>query len=132
MLNVLENASKFEVNKQRSLLLSRVAWRCGQKGESRKHLEHYFSYSDVDPRDIKALNFIATRNEMISELKEYLQQILQLDKDNERAIKFLQALPKAMHSSLLSSDPANLENAEMATLRPKARRKTYPFCFPMV
>ena len=92
MLNVLENASKFEINKQRSLLLSRVAWRCGQKGESRKYLEHYFSYSDVDPRDIKALNFIASRNEMISELKEYLQQILQSDKDNERAIKFLQAL----------------------------------------
>lgn len=92
MLNVLENASKYEINKQRSLLLSRVAWRCGKQGESRKYLEHYFSYSEVDPRDIKALNFIASRNEMISELKEYLQQILELDKDNERAIKFLQAL----------------------------------------
>lgn len=94
MLGILEeaNSSSNQVNKQRSLLLSRVAWRCGKKADSKKYLEQYFSYEEADPRDIKALNFIAARNGMFVELQHYLSSIIDVDPENERAAKFMQAI----------------------------------------
>ncbi len=92
MLEALSSVNVETVDKNKALILSRVAWRCGQKDLSSKLLKKYFSFEEVDPRDIKALNFISARNNMQTQFSDYLKQILATDPDNERAKKFLQDL----------------------------------------
>ena len=94
MLEALAGSKSEELSKDKALILSRVAWRCGNKSLSREMLHRYFSFNGIDVRDIKALNYIAAQHKMYEELRSYLTKVLELDPTNERAKKFLEALRK--------------------------------------
>ena len=89
---ILENCSDKILNPSKLLILSRVANRCGKNSEAKEFIKRYFDITVPDPRDLKALNFIANKYKFHDELKVYCEEILAVDPSNDRAKKILESV----------------------------------------